>query len=448
MTASKSKQNKINPQAIDVEKSVLGAILLNNEAWDQLTGFLIEEDFYLRQHQIIFAAIAKIAQQLPFDVLTLIDALNKQGTLNEVGGEDYLFNIVNQTPSAANILAYAKIVREHSLLRNLIKMGQSIADLAYFPKDRTASELVDEAEKMVFSMGEKRQVERGPQPIDQIITEATDHIDMLSQQSGDITGISTGFADLDQITSGLQKGDLIIVAGRPSMGKTAFAMNLCENAAIKGEQLVLIFSLEMSSQALAIRMLSSLGRVNQQKCRTGKLKDEDWPRLTSAVSMMSQVKLFIDDSAGLTPGEIRSRARRVARRYGDIGLIVVDYLQLMRGSGNAENRATEVSGISSQLKALAKEMRVPVIALSQLNRGLEQRNDKRPVMSDIRDSGAIEQDADLIAFIYRDEVYDENSEDKGIAEIIIGKQRNGPTGKVRLKFWGEYTRFESLARNT
>jgi replicative DNA helicase len=380
--------------------------------------------------------------------VTLAEWLDKQGELENVGGINYMGTLVTNTPSAANINAYAKIVRERSVLRQLIQVSNDIADSAYQPEGRKISELLDDAEKKVFDIADQgSRGNKGFAGMKELLTKAVERIDFLFTQDNPITGVPTGFDDFDDKTSGLQKSDLVIIAGRPSMGKTTFAMNVAENAAIKGQVPVAVFSMEMPGEQLAMRMMSSLGRIDQHKVRTGKLEDDDWPRLTSAVGILSEAPIYIDDTPGLTPTELRARARRMAREHG-LGLIVIDYLQLMQGSGNAkENRTAEISEISRSLKGLAKELNVPVIALSQLNRGLEQRPNKRPVMSDLRESGAIEQDADIIIFIYRDEVYNEESPDKGVAEIIIGKQRNGPIGTTRLAFLGKYTRFENLAHD-
>lgn len=437
---------KLPPHSLEAEQSVLGGLMLDNQAWDTVAERLKEKDFYLFSHKILFRTIMDFANHAkPFDVVTLIDALKNSNQLAEIGGEFYLYELARNTPSAANIGAYADIVRERSILRQLIGIATEITENAYLPAGRSINELVDEAERKVFQIGGQGIRGGGPQRIGDFLARAVDRIDLLFHSDQVITGLSTAYKDLDDMTSGLQPSDLVIVAGRPSMGKTTFAMNIAEHAAIQGSNAVLIFSMEMPGQALAMRMMSSLGRIDQHKIRTGKLSDEDWPRMTSAVSMLSEANMFIDDTPALSPGEVRARARRVAKEQGALGLIVIDYLQLMQVPGSKENRTTEISEISRSLKALAKELDVPIIALSQLNRSLEQRADKRPVMSDLRDSGAIEQDADLIIFIYRDEVYNEGSPDKGSAEIIIAKQRNGPTGKVRLTFLGKYTRFENFS---
>lgn len=443
---SKSDQPKVPPHSNEAEQSVLGALMLDGNAWDKVVDKVSSEDFYYRSHQIIFEAMQKLfTRQHPLDVLTLSEALKDSKQIEEVGGEVYLFELAKNTPSVANVTAYADIVRERSVLRQLIGVANEIADAAFHSKERNSSVLLDEAERKVFAIAQQGSHAAGPQAIGKVLSKAVDRIDFLYHSDSAITGTSTGYHDLDEMTAGLQPSDLIIIAGRPSMGKTAFSLNIAEHAAIKEKKPVLVFSMEMPTEQLAMRLISSLGRIDQHKVRTGKLSNDDWPRVSSAVSILAEVPLFVDDSAALNPSELRARARRVAREHGNLGLIVIDYLQLMQVGGNTENRATEISEISRSLKALAKELNVPVIALSQLNRGLEQRTDKRPVMSDLRESGAIEQDADVIMFIYRDEVYNENSPDKGIAEVIIGKQRNGPIGKVRLTFLGKYTRFENFA---
>jgi len=435
---------KIPPHSIEAEQSVLGSIMLDNQAWDKIADRLTEKDFYRHDHRLIFNTIAELAnREKPLDVLTLSETLKSKDQLETAGGEAYLFELANNTPSAANVVAYADIVRERSILRQLIEVTHEIAERAFRPEGKDSVELLNEAEQKVFAIAEQKKRGSGAKNIQSLLADAVDRIDTLFHSDDDITGIPTGYNDLDNMTSGLQSDELIIVAGRPSMGKTSFAINIGEHTAIKTKKPVLIFSMEMSGESLAMRMLSSLGRIDQHKVRTGKLEEEDWPRITSTVAMLSEAPLYIDDTPALSPSEMRSRARRIAREHGQLGLIVIDYLQLMQVPGSRENRTTEISEISRNLKTLAKELHVPVIALSQLNRSLEQRTDKRPVMSDLRESGAIEQDADLIMFIYRDEVYNENSPDKGKAEIIIAKQRNGPIGKIPLTFLGNYTRFEN-----
>lgn len=435
---------KIAPHSIEAEQSVLGGLMLANEAWDKIADLIVEEDFYRRDHRLIFRAIIGLVEKsIPYDVVTLSQWLEDHGLLQEAGDLAYLGMLAKNTPSAANITAYAKIVRERSVMRQLIKVGNAISGSCYETEGRNSEELLDSAEKLVFEIAEQgARGQRDFVSIKDLLVKAVDRIDALFQQDNPITGVPTGFNDFDDMTSGLQASDLIIVAGRPSMGKTTFAMNIAEHAALKSQLPVAIFSMEMSGEQLAMRLLSSLGRIDQHKIRTGKLEDEDWPRLTSAVGLLAEAKLFIDDTPALTPNELRARARRLAREHG-LGLIVIDYLQLMEVHGSRENRTNEITEISRSLKALAKELNVPVVALSQLNRGLESRPNKRPIMSDLRESGAIEQDADVIAFIYRDEVYNEDSPDKGTAEIIIAKQRNGPIGTFRLTFLGQYTRFEN-----
>lgn len=437
------------PHSAEAEQSIIGGLMLDNQVWDKISSKLCETDFYRTEHRILFRAITELAKKdQPFDVVTLLDTLKSTDDLDDAGGETYLFELANNTPSVANVSAYADIVREKSVQRQLVGIAGEIADAAYNPGGREVAELLDFAETKVFAIAEQTGGEGGPESIKSILVKAVEKIDTLYHNGDAITGLATGLTDLDELTSGLQPSDLVIVAGRPSMGKTTLVMNMAEHAAIKSGKPVLVFSMEMPSDSLAMRMMSSLGRIDQHRIRTGKLDDEDWPRVTSAVHMLSEAPLFIDDTPALSPAEMRARSRRLAKEHGQIGLIVVDYLQLMQVPGfKGDNRTAEISEISRSLKSLAKELEVPVIALSQLNRSLEQRHDKRPVMSDLRESGAIEQDADLICFIYRDEVYNEDSPDKGVAEIIIAKQRNGPIGKVRVAFLGKYTRFEDLAFN-
>ena len=437
---------KVPPQSIQAEQSVLGGLMLDNETWDQVADQVSEVDFYRKEHRLIYRIIQELsAKQVPFDVITLSEALEKKGELDDAGGLAYLGTLAKDTPSAANVKTYASIVRDRSVLRQLIHVGTEITDSAFNTEGRETTELLGNAERRVFEIAEQRQRgESGFSSIKTLLAQAVDKIETLFEQEGSITGASTGFTDFDEMTSGLQPADLIIVAGRPSMGKTAIAMNMAENIAIKGDKPVAIFSMEMPGDSLAMRMMSSLGRIDQHKVRTGKLGDDEWPRLTSAINILAEAKLFIDDTPALTPSDVRSRARRLAREHGQLGLIVLDYIQLMQSPGSGENRVQEISDISRSLKALAKELNVPVVALSQLNRNLEQRPNKRPVMSDLRESGSIEQDADVIVFIYRDEVYNEDSPDKGVAEIIISKQRNGPIGTFRLTFLGQYTRFENF----
>lgn len=443
-TDSEFDNLKIPPHSIEAEQAVLGGLMLDYKAWDKIVDRLGEVDFYRGDHRLIFRIMAGLSERnVPFDVLTVSEGLKNFNELQNAGGEVYLFELAKNTPSAANIIAYADIVRERSVLRQLISVASDIADSAFHSEGQPTTELLDQAEQKIFKIAEQRKRGEGPVRISHLLAGATERIDELHHANDSITGLATGFSDLDEMTSGLQPGDLVVIAGRPSMGKTAFAMNIAEHAAIKSTKPVLVFSMEMPGESLAMRLMSSLGRIDQHKVRTGKLTDEDWPRLTMAVSMLSEASLFIDDTPSLSPSELRGRARRLAREHGNLGLIVLDYMQLMHVPGFKENRTMEISEISRSLKILAKELNCPVIALSQLNRSLEQRSDRRPVMSDLRESGAIEQDADLIAFIYRDEVYNEDSPDRGTAEIIIAKQRNGPIGKVRLTFLGQYTRFEN-----
>ncbi len=440
-----SEQFKTPPHSIEAEQAVLGGLMLDNNAWDKVADLLIQEDFYRRDHGLIFRAIATLADSnQPCDVVTISEWLNNNDELGNAGGLPYLGSLANNTPSAANIKSYAAIVRERSVLRQLIRVGTEITDSAFNTEGRSSIELLDSAEQAVFKIAEQgSRSDKGYKPVSELLANVVDRIDMLAGLDSAITGISTGFDDFDAMTAGLQESDLIIVAGRPSMGKTTFAMNIAEYAAISGKLSVAVFSMEMPGEALVMRMLSSLSRVDQNKVRTGKLDDDDWASLTSSMSLLSESKLFIDDTPALSPTELRARARRIKREH-ELDLVVIDYLQLMQIAGSSENRTNEISEISRGLKTLAKELSVPVIALSQLNRSLEQRTDKRPVMSDLRESGAIEQDADVISFIYRDEVYNKDDPDnKGRAEVIIGKQRNGPIGSVPLTFNGMYTRFDN-----
>ncbi len=445
-SATRAEDLKVPPHSLEAEQSVLGGLMLDNGSWDQIADKVSEDDFYLYDHRIIFRAIGELADKnQPFDVVTLSDRLEQRKELSDSSVLAYLGTLAKETPSAANIRAYADIVRERSILRQLITVGTDIADNAFNPEGRDSKELLDVAEQKVYRIADQgARNKAGFQSIKSLLKNTVERIDMLFEMDDPITGLPTGFNDFDEMTSGLQAGDLVIIAGRPSMGKTAFAMNIAQYVAVKRQVAVAIFSLEMPGEQISMRMLSSLGRIDQHRLRTGKLTEEDWPRLSSAVSMLTDLPLFVDDSAALNPTELRARARRLKREH-DLQLIVIDYMQLMQVSGGSENRATEISEISRSLKGLARELSVPVIALSQLNRSLEQRPNKRPMMSDLRESGAIEQDADLIAFIYRDEVYNEDSSDKGTAEIIIGKQRNGPIGTVRLTFLGQYTSFENFA---
>ncbi|WP_020205694.1 MULTISPECIES: replicative DNA helicase [Cupriavidus] len=440
---------KVPPHSIEAEQSVLGGLLLDNAAWDRIADFLSESDFYRFDHRMIFQSIARlISATKPADVITVYEMLQVAGKAEEVGGLAYLNSLAQNTPSAANIRRYAEIVRERSVLRKLVTVADDIASAAFAPKGREVRELLDEAESKVFAIAEEgSRGQKGFQEIQPLLTQVVERIDELYHRDSntDVTGVPTGFIDLDRMTSGMQAGDLIIVAGRPSMGKTAFSLNIGEHVAVEQGLPVAVFSMEMAGTQLAMRMLGSVGRLDQHRLRTGRLLDEDWPRLTHAIQRMNDAQLFIDETPALNPMELRARSRRLARQCGQLGLIIIDYLQLMSGSGSGENRATEISEISRSLKGLAKELNCPVIALSQLNRSLEQRPNKRPVMSDLRESGAIEQDADVILFIYRDEVYNPDSQDKGTSEIIIGKQRNGPIGTVRLTFLGQFTKFDNFS---
>lgn len=436
---------KVPPNSIEAERSILGGLMLDENAWDTVSSIVFADDFYRGDHRQIYKCmVSLVGKNKPLDIITIAEELDAIGALKTAGGMAYLSELVNTTPSATNIRAYAEIVRERATIRKLISVGNEIADSGFSPEGRDSATLLDQAESKVFKISDDRPSNGGPESVQPLLTKTIERIDELFQTKGALTGLSSGFRDIDEITSGLQPADLIIVAGRPSMGKTSFMMNLVENAVISESSSVLVFSMEMPSQSLVLRMLSSLGRIDQTKIRTGNLADDDWPRLTSAVSLLSDKSLFIDDTPALTPNEIRSRARRVARESGNLGLIVVDYLQLMQVSGTPENRAGEISEISRSLKGIAKEFNCPVVAGSQLNRSLEQRPDKRPIMSDLRESGAIEQDADLVMGVYREHVYNSEAEE-GLAEIIVLKQRNGPIGTKKLAFIGKYTKFEDLA---
>jgi len=438
---------RVPPQSVEAEQSVLGGLMLDNNAWDKIADFLDIDDFYRYDHRVIFQHTVKlINESKPADVITVYESLSATGKSEEVGGLSYLNALAQNTPSAANIRRYAEIVRDRSVLRKLITVADNISSQAFNTQGKEVKQILDEAESKIFSISEEgARGTQGFQEIQPLLTQVVERIDELYNRDNqsDITGISTGFIDLDKMTSGLQKGDLVIVAGRPSMGKTAFSVNMGENVAFESGLPVAIFSMEMGGTQLAMRMLGSVGKLDQHHLRTGRLDDSDWPRLTNAIQKMSDSQLFIDETPALNSIELRARARRLSRQCGTLGLIIVDYLQLMSANNTGENRATEISEISRSLKGLAKELQCPVVALSQLNRALEQRPNKRPVMSDLRESGAIEQDADIILFIYRDEVYNPDSQERGTAEIIIGKQRNGPIGSVRLSFLGQYTKFDN-----
>ena len=437
---------KVPPHSTEAEQSVLGALMLNNEAWFDVSDIVAPADFYRPQRRIVFEAMAALSRDnQPLDAVTVSEALQSLGLLEKAGGIAYLAELVDGTPGASNVTAYARIVRDRSTLRQVIAAANKIVEKAFMREGQSDEEILDYAEQEIFRISEERAKSDGPQDINPLLERTVHRVNELSKSKGGITGLATGFADLDRLTAGLQKADLIIVAGRPSMGKTSLAMNMVQHAIINSDAPSLVFSLEMPADQLVMRMLSSLASIDQSRMRIGDLNEKDWDRFSGAVQQLQDKPLHIDDSAALTPNEIRARARRVARQHNGLGLIVVDYMQLMRGSGQAENRTTEISEISRSLKALAKEMRCPVVAAAQLNRALETRTNKRPIMADLRESGAIEQDADVILFIYRDEVYNEETDDKGIAEIIIGKQRNGPIGTVKLSYLNQLTRFEDLA---
>ena len=440
---------KMPPHSIEAEQSVLGGLMLDNERWDNVSERVVAEDFFNRSHRLIFSEMQRLLEAgQPIDLITLSESLETRGELEMAGGFAYLAELAKNTPSAANIGAYADIVRERAVVREMISVANQIADAGYDPQGRNSDELLDFAESNVFKIAESRaSKDEGPKNIQEVLEATVSRIESLVSTPHDgVTGVDTGYQDLNKKTAGLQPSDLIIVAARPSMGKTTFAMNLCENAAMLHDKPVLIFSLEMPSEQIMMRMLASLSRVDQTRIRTGQLDDEDWARISGTMGILLEKKnMYIDDSSGLTPTEVRARARRVFRENGGLSMIMIDYLQLMRVPSLSDNRTLEIAEISRSLKALAKELNVPVVALSQLNRSLEQRADKRPVNSDLRESGSIEQDADLIMFIYRDEVYHENSDLKGIAEIILGKQRNGPIGTVRLTFNGQWSRFDNYA---
>ncbi len=445
---SKIDALRVPPQSVEAEQAVLGGLMLAPDSLDRVGDFLTEVDFYRRDHRLIYKAIRELSEKnKPFDAVTLGEWFEANGLAEQIGGTGYLVELASTTPSAANIRAYAEIVREKSVLRQLIDVGTEIVNDGFQPGGRESQEVLSAAEMKVFRIAEQGARGRADfVPLREAMKDAFQLLQERYENQGSVTGLPTGFHDFDEMTAGLQNSDLIILAARPAMGKTTLALNMAEFAALKTKKAVAVFSMEMSASQLAFRLMSSIGRVNATRLRTGQLEDEDWSRVTMAIKMLSEAKIFIDDTPALSPDVLRSKARRIKREH-DLGLIVIDYLQLMAVPGTGENRATEISEISRSLKALAKELNVPVIALSQLNRSLESRTDKRPVMADLRESGAIEQDADIIVFIYRDEYYNKDSQDKGLAEVIIGKQRNGPTGMCKLKFFGEYTRFDNLARD-
>ncbi len=450
VTSDEIARLRVPPHSIEAEQSVLGGLLLDNTAWDRASDILHENDFYRYEHQLIFAAIqALVNNSKPADVITVYEHLQMQGKGAEVGGLAYLNALAQSVPSAANMRRYAEIVRERAVLRKLVSASDEIATNAFNPQGRSVADILDEAEAKIMKIGEEgNRGKQGFHNMDTLVVDLLDRVQELADNgSEDVTGVRTGFTEMDKMTAGLQKGDLIILAARPSMGKTAFALNIGENVAVNEGLPVAVFSMEMGASQLALRMVGSIGRINQQNLRTGRLSDDEWSRLSETVDKLRTAKVHIDETPGLSPNELRARARRLARQYGGtLGLIIIDYLQLMSGSGgNEENRATVIGEISRGLKALAKELQCPVIALSQLNRSVETRPDKRPMMSDLRESGAIEQDADVIMFIYRDEYYNKESKIPGVAEIIIGKQRNGPVGSLHLAFLKSNTRFENLA---
>jgi len=440
---------RVPPHSIEAEQSVLGGLLLDNGAWDRAGDLLSDSDFYRYEHRHIYSAIgALVSATKPADVITVFEQLQSLGKAEECGGLAYLNSLAQSVPSAANLRRYAEIVRERAILRKLIAASDEIATRAFNPQGQAVSQILDEAEGKIFKIGEEgSRTRQGFQSMDQLVMQLIDRVTELAENGAEeVTGVRTGFYDLDRMTAGLQPGDLIVLAARPSMGKTAFALNIAEHVAVAEGLPAVVFSMEMGASQLALRMVGSLGRIDQQHLRTGALKDDEWGRLTEAVDKLSKASVFIDETPALNSAELRARARRQARQCGKLGLIVVDYLQLMSGSSSSdENRATEIGEISRGLKALAKELQCPVIALSQLNRSVESRNDKRPMMSDLRESGAIEQDADVIMFIYRDEYYNKETKEPGVAEIIIGKQRNGPVGTVKLTFLKPLTKFDNLA---
>jgi replicative DNA helicase len=443
-------QLRIPPHSIEAESSVLGGLLLDNLAWDGVSDLLHDGDFYRYEHRLVFAAMASLINaSRPADVITVFEHLQSLGKAEEIGGLGYLNSLAQYVPSASNIRRYAEIVRERSVLRKLVTASDEISTSAFNPKGRPVANILDEAEQKIFNIGEEgARTKQGFQSMDTLVVDLLDRVQEMADNPNDVTGVPTGFYDLDRMTAGFQAGDMIVLAARPSMGKTALAINIAEHVALNEGLPVAVFSMEMGAAQLAVRIVGSIGRIDQGHLRTGKLTDEEWPRLTEAIEKLRTISLHIDESAGLTSSELRANARRLSRQCGKLGLIVVDYLQLMSGSGSdGENRATELGEISRGLKMLARELQCPVIALSQLNRSVEQRPDKRPMMSDLRESGAIEQDADIIMFIYRDEYYTKDAcKEPGVAEVIIAKQRNGPTGVVKLAFLNNITKFESLAR--
>lgn len=448
MVENRGSEEQQLPHSVEAEQAVLGGLMLTNDSFDTVASVISEKDFFAQDHQLIFENMRALsAESKPLDVITLSETLQNNNELDQVGGAAYLVELANNTPSSANIGAYAQIVLERSIIRQLITAASDIVKKGFNPLGSDSSALLAEAERKLSDIIENRPKLGGFRGVNELLKEAVERIDELFNTDADITGISTGFTELDSMTSGWQKADLVIVAGRPSMGKTSFAMNMVEHAVLHQDKPVLVFSLEMPASQLIMRLMSSLGKIDQTRMRSGSLSEDDWPRLSSAASRLKDRPLFIDDTPGIKPMELRNQIRQLAREQGEPGLIMVDYLQLMSGSVPTENRTNEITQISRELKNIAREFNCPLIALSQLSRNLENRPNKRPINSDLRESGAIEQDADVIAFIYRDEVYNEESPDKGVAEIIIGKQRNGPIGTCNLAFLGKYTRFENLARD-
>ncbi len=441
-------QLRIPPHSMEAESSVLGGLLLDNASWDRIGDLLVENDFYRFENRLIFSSVAALINaNKPADVITVYESLQNMGRAEEVGGLSYLNSLAQYVPSAANIRRYGEIVRERSILRKLVTASDEIATHAFNPQGKQVDQILDEAEQKIFNIGEEgSRMKQGFQSMDVLTLELMDRIDEMSQNPNDITGVPTGFYDLDRMTSGFQPGDLIVLAARPSMGKTALAINIAEHVAVEEQLPVAVFSMEMGASQLAIRIVGSIGRIDQSHLRTGKLSQDEWPKLTETIEKLRNIALHIDETPGLTPNQLRSNARRLAKKCGKLGLIVVDYLQLMSGSSSeGDNRSTELGEISRGLKMLAKELQCPVLALSQLNRSVETRNDKRPMMSDLRESGAIEQDADVIMFIYRDDYYNKDSKEPGVAEVLITKHRNGPTGVVKLTFLKSITKFESMA---
>ena len=442
-------QLRVPPHSAEAESSVLGGLLLDNSSWDRVSDLLTESDFYRFEHRLVFGAIGALVNSAkPADVITVFEHLQNQGKAEEIGGLAYLNSLAQYVPSSGNIRRYAEIVRERGILRKLVSASDEISTSAFNPRGRPVATILDEAEQKIFNIGEEgARTKQGFQAMETLVVKLMDRVQEMADNPNDVTGVPSGFYDLDRLTAGFQAGDLIVLAARPSMGKTALAINIAEHVALNEGLPVAVFSMEMGAAQLAVRVVGSIGRIDQSHLRTGKLTDDEWPRLTEAIEKLRSIPFHIDESAGLSSGELRASSRRLARQCGKLGLIVVDYLQLMSGSSNdGENRATELGEISRGLKMLAKELQCPVIALSQLNRSVETRPDKRPMMSDLRESGAIEQDADIIMFIYRDEYYTKEAcKEPGVAEIIIAKQRNGPTGMIKLAFLKPITKFESLA---